>query len=62
MALLASHPFEVVHVGRADGVANQAEVIDLRRFLAALVVLEEELHVLNVLELDEAKPFCSCYC
>ena len=36
LALLASHPLEVAHVGRVDGVADDAEVIDLRRFLAAL--------------------------
>ena len=36
LALLAGHPLEVVHVGRVDGVADDAQVIDLRRFLATL--------------------------
>ena len=36
LALLAGHSLEVAHVGRADGVADDPQVVDLRRFLATL--------------------------
>lgn len=58
LSLLSRDPLEFAHVGRVDGRPDDREVIDLRRLFARLlVVLEEELQVLHVLELDEAKIY-----
>ena len=35
-ALLSGHPIEVIHVGRVDGVADDAQVVDLCRFFITL--------------------------
>ena len=41
LALLAGDPLEVVHVGRVDGVADHAKVVNLRSFFATLLTMIE---------------------
>ena len=55
LALLSRHPFELAHVGRVDGLADDGEVVDLGDLAALLVVLHEDHQVLHVLELDETQ-------
>ena len=40
-SFLSSDPLEVTHVGSVDGVADQAQEVDLGHFLAALNIQKE---------------------
>ena len=55
LSLLPRYPLEVAHLSGVDGRAGQAEVVHLGGLCVALVVLDEEGEVLDVLELDEAE-------
>lgn len=54
-ALLPANPLKVVHFRRYCRRSDEYDPVQLRFIASALIVLDEQLHVLHVLELDEAQ-------
>lgn len=54
---LSGDSFEVAHVCCTKWSAVECQVIDTRSFSAALIILDEDDQVLDVLELHEAKQY-----
>ena len=57
LSLLAGDSFEVLHIGGLDGGPDDAEEVEVRYVVAALVVRHEKSQVLHVLELDKPQVY-----
>ena len=54
-ALLSRHSFKVSHVRRTDRGSDNRKLIHLGDFASALIILDEELEVRDILKLDESE-------